>query len=76
MSEICASFSCLKDFDWSLRLTLSSDKISGLRKPLLLLKIDTVGPDGGKVERIVEMNEEELNHLLARLKEAQEVLKR
>ena len=66
-----ASYSHLKDFDWSLRLVLSSDKLSGLRRPLLMLKLDVVGADGVKQEKLVELSEAELDVLLAKLKKAQ-----
>jgi hypothetical protein len=71
-----ASYSHLKDFDWSLRLVLSSDKLSGLRRPLLMLKLDVVGADGVKQEKLVELSEAELDVLLAKLKKAQSLVVR
>jgi hypothetical protein len=71
-----ASYSHLKDFDWSLRLVLSSDKLSGLRRPLLMLKLDVVGADGDKQEKLVELSEAELDVLLAKLKKAQSLVVR
>lgn len=71
-----ASYSHLKDFDWSLRLVLSSDKLSGLRRPLLMLKLDVVGADGVKQEKLLELSEAELDVLLAKLKKAQSLVVR
>lgn len=71
-----ASYAHLCDFDWSVRLVLSSDKLSGLRKPLLLLKLDTVAADGSKSEKLVELNEEELDAFMASLKKVQGLVHR
>ena len=66
----------LKDFDWSVRVVMSSDKLSGLRKPLLQLKLDTVNADGSKTEKLVELNETELDELLETLKRVQSLVVR
>jgi hypothetical protein len=71
-----ASYATLKDFDWSLRLVLSSSTLSGLRQPLLLLKIDKILPDGSIEERLVELDEAELDMLLGTLRAAQKQLVR
>jgi COMM domain len=71
-----ASYAHLKDFDWSLRLVLSSDKLSGLRRPLLMIKLDIVDADGAKQERLVELSEAELEILLTKLKKAQSLVVR
>ncbi len=52
---------------------LSSDKLSGLRKPMLQLKLDTVSAGAKVTENLVELNLEELKSLLASLKAAQQV---
>ena len=54
-------------------MVLSSDKISGLRKPLLMLKLQTLTPDNKQEESLVEMDAEELAKLLKSLKAAQKV---
>lgn len=51
---------------------MSSDKISGLRKPLVQLKLDTVA-GGNLKENVVEMDIKELKMLLNSLKSAQAV---
>ena len=71
-----ASYSYLKDFDWSLRLVLSSERLSGLRKPLLMLKLDTVLPDGSLQEKLIEMDADELDRLIVKLTAVQAVLRR
>lgn len=70
------SYGYLKDFDWSVRLVLSSSKLSALRKPLLLLKLDTVRPDGSKEEKLLELSESELDTLLDKLKTVQSLVHR
>lgn len=64
----------LVDFDWSLKLALSSDKISGLRKPLVQLKLDTANPTGQTESTLLELDAEELNSLLKALTAAQKVI--
>ncbi len=66
-----ASYATLQDFDWSLRLVLSSSKLSGLRKPLLMLKLEKTLPNGSVEERLLELDEAELDRLLESLKSAQ-----
>ena len=75
-SGLAASYATLKDFDWSLRLVLSSSKLSGLRQPLLMLKLDKILPDGTIEERLLELDESELNTLLSSLRAAQKQLVR
>lgn len=67
------AYAYLKDFDWSMRVALSSDKLSELGKPLLQLRLDTSCGDGRLKETLVEMDLSELNLLIKRLKEAQAV---
>jgi hypothetical protein len=74
-SQMGSSYARLKDFDWSLRLVLSSNKVSGLRQPLLQLKLDRELPDGVLDENLIEMDEHELDNLIASLKEARAALK-
>ncbi|RYH20721.1 hypothetical protein EON65_22600 [archaeon] len=64
----------LVDFDWSLKLALSSDKISGLRKPLVQLKLDTATPTGQSDSTLLELDYAELNGLLKTLTAAQKVI--
>jgi hypothetical protein len=66
-----ASYATLQDFDWSLRLVLSSSKLSGLRKPLLMVKLEKTLPNGTVEERLLELDEAELDKLLESLKSAQ-----
>ena len=68
------TFNQLSGFDWSMRLAISSDKISGVRKPLLLLKLEVGTPDGGKQEQLVELDNAELTNLLKTLRQAQKVV--
>ncbi|XP_027755629.1 COMM domain-containing protein 8 isoform X3 [Empidonax traillii] len=59
----------LQDFDWQLKLALSSDKISMLQMPLLNLDLDV--RENGKIKPIsIEMNKEELQNLINALEAA------
>ena len=68
-----SSYSWLKDFDWSVRLVLSTDTISTLRKPLLMLRFEANLPDGSTKTQILELTTDELKGFLDSLKAAQKV---
>ncbi|KAJ1402957.1 hypothetical protein B484DRAFT_457631 [Ochromonadaceae sp. CCMP2298] len=77
MSGNDASYGTLRDFDWSMRMVLSSDRLSGLGKPLLQLKLDTTTSAEGVVkEHLVEMDLQELDRLLNGLESAQAAAQR
>ncbi|XP_048365461.1 COMM domain-containing protein 8 [Sphaerodactylus townsendi] len=63
----------LQDFDWQLKLALSSDKLSLLQIPLLNLDLD-VSESGDTKQYSVEMNKEELQNLLSALEAANKVV--
>ena len=67
------SYRKLRDFDWSMRLALSSDKSSGIQQPLLQLQLDIQAANGTMTERLIELDSEELNSLLSDLKAAEAV---
>ncbi len=67
------SYSWLDDFDWSLRMVMSSDKLSDLHKPLLMLSLETTNANGEKTTQLVELTAEELKHLIDKLKTVQKV---
>ncbi|XP_019336744.1 COMM domain-containing protein 8 isoform X2 [Alligator mississippiensis] len=59
----------LQDFDWQLKLALSSDKISMLQIPLLNLDLDV--RENGEIKPVsIEMNKEELQNLINALEAA------
>lgn len=60
----------LQDFDWSLRMVLSSSSASSMRKPLLLLRLHSRAADGSQEETTIEMDAAELDTLLRGLEEA------
>ncbi|XP_060155281.1 COMM domain-containing protein 8 isoform X2 [Globicephala melas] len=63
------SSSQLQDFDWQLKLALSSDKIATLQMPLLNLHLDV--KENGEVKPYsVEMSKEELQNLINSLEAA------
>ncbi|NXG47109.1 COMD8 protein, partial [Psilopogon haemacephalus] len=62
----------LQDFDWQLKLALSSDKISMLQVPLLNLDLDV--RENGELKPVsIEMNKEELQSLISALEAANKV---
>ncbi|XP_036065812.1 COMM domain-containing protein 8 isoform X1 [Oryzias melastigma] len=69
----CMSSAVLQDFDWNLKLALSSDKISSLNTPLLSLSLD-VRENGALRPVAVEMNKEELSALISSLEAANKVM--
>ncbi|XP_030347305.1 COMM domain-containing protein 8 isoform X2 [Strigops habroptila] len=63
----------LQDFDWQLKLALSSDKISVLQMPLLNLDLDV--RENGEIKPVsIEMNKEELQNLINTLEAANKVV--
>ncbi|CAB1331041.1 unnamed protein product [Coregonus sp. 'balchen'] len=66
------SNSTLQDFDWQIKLALSSDKISSLQT-LLNLSLD-VKENGALKPLSVEMNREELQTLISSLEAANKVV--
>ena len=69
------SYSWLDDFDWSLRMVMSSDKLSDLHKPLLMLSLETTNANGEKSSQLLELTTEELKYLIGKLKTVQKVNK-
>ena len=65
----------LTDFDWSLRLVLASDKLSHVRKPIVLLKLFLSNADGStRRDLIFELDKPELDKLLGDCSEINTVL--
>ncbi|XP_044274162.1 COMM domain-containing protein 8 isoform X2 [Varanus komodoensis] len=70
-NAICSSQ--LLDFDWQLKLALSSDKLSMLQMPLLNLDLDLT--ENGDIKLFsIEMNKEELQNLINALEAANKVV--
>uniref|UniRef100_A0A8C5MNB6 COMM domain containing 8 n=1 Tax=Leptobrachium leishanense TaxID=445787 RepID=A0A8C5MNB6_9ANUR len=71
--KVCAmSSSYLQDFDWQLKLALSSDKLSTLQMPLVNLDLD-IAEDGVVKPVSIELNKEELQNLINSLEAANKV---
>ncbi|KAL6105049.1 commd8 [Pungitius sinensis] len=67
------SSAALQDFDWQLKLAVSSDKSSSLHTPLLSLSLDV--RDNTALQSVtMEMNREELNTLISSLEAANKVV--
>lgn len=63
----------LRDFNWQLKLALSSDKLSALNTPLLNLSLD-LKENGIQRSVNIEMNKEELQTLISALEAANKVV--
>ncbi|KAM9331330.1 COMM domain-containing protein 8 [Gastrophryne carolinensis] len=74
LQRVCAmSSSYLQDFDWQLKLAMSSDKLSTLQLPLVNLDLDIV--KNGAIEPVsIEMNKKELQNLINSLEAANKVV--
>ncbi|XP_060728182.1 COMM domain-containing protein 8 isoform X1 [Tachysurus vachellii] len=70
-NRICSTQ--LDDFNWQLKLALSSDKLSSLNTPLLNLCLDLT-ENGIQRGVTIEMNKEELNTLITTLEAANKVI--
>eukprot|EP01117_Protostelium_nocturnum_P005253 TRINITY_DN190_c0_g1_i1.p1 TRINITY_DN190_c0_g1~~TRINITY_DN190_c0_g1_i1.p1 ORF type:complete len:187 (-),score=47.80 TRINITY_DN190_c0_g1_i1:163-723(-) len=67
--------SYLRDFDWKVYLTLSSDKISTLRDPLLLLNLALQNNDKKGIDQIlIELPKDSLQSFIHSLEEINEVV--
>lgn len=55
----------LADFDWSLRLALSSENVSKLRETVLILTLYVNDLNGGKREHVMELTKETCGKLLS-----------
>jgi len=67
------SSSQLLDFDWKLHLISSSDKISTVQEPVLLLNL-TVENSGKKEDVLVELSKEDLDSLLSSFSNVNEAI--
>ncbi|KAI7805618.1 COMM domain-containing protein 8 [Triplophysa rosa] len=63
----------LQDFNWQIKLALSSDKLSALNTPLLNLSLD-LKDSGTQRSTNIEMNKEELQTLISALEAANKVV--
>jgi hypothetical protein len=54
----------LVDFDYSVRLALSSNSLSTMKKPLLLLDLTLKHVDGTTKNKVLELSESDLDLLL------------
>lgn len=66
----------LVDFDWSLRLVLSSQHLSTMRKPILMVDLTLQYADGSTKTSCVELNQADLDKMLQGLAAADEVIDR
>ena len=64
----------LVDFDWSLRLVLSSQHLSSMRKPILLVDLDLKYANGTSRHQILELAEQDLDKVLNSFASVEKVL--
>jgi len=74
-------FPLLKDFDWSIRVVLSSDSMNSLRIPVMLLhltlkKDHSNNSNNGITELTLELTKNELDHLLNNCRHIQQVVQK
>ncbi|CAH1798389.1 unnamed protein product, partial [Owenia fusiformis] len=63
----------LTDFDWQLKLAMSSDKIASVKQPLV--SVDLTLQEKGKTKNIaVELNKEDLQNMIASLEKANKTI--
>ncbi|XP_071125455.1 COMM domain-containing protein 8-like [Mytilus edulis] len=63
----------LTDFDWQVKLALSSDKIASVQEPITSLDLDVQSQQGQQVHSI-ELNREDLKKLITSLEGANKVV--
>ncbi|KAL5499894.1 hypothetical protein EMCRGX_G011362 [Ephydatia muelleri] len=63
----------LSDFDWKLKLVMSSDKLGSIQRPVLDLDLD-ISEGGEKRREQLELTQEELEALLSSLDAANKVV--
>ncbi|XP_040190928.1 COMM domain-containing protein 8 [Rana temporaria] len=74
LQKVCGmSSSYLQDFDWQLKLAMSSDKLSTLQMPLVNLDLDIV-KNRTMTPISIELNKEELQNLINSLEAANKVV--
>nr|XP_058952180.1 COMM domain-containing protein 8-like [Pocillopora verrucosa] len=67
------SNSYLKDFDWKVKMTMSSDKLASVKEPTVTLDFDV--NESGKDRNVsVELSKEELDNLISSLDAANKVV--
>ena len=67
------SYAHLDEFDWSLRVAMSSSSLSSMRKPILLLKLSLKRPGGEVESHVVELPKDALDGLIASMEGANKV---
>lgn len=70
---IVISSTQLQDFNWQIKLALSSDKLSALNTPLLNLSLD-LKDNGTQRSTNIELNKDELQTLISALEAANKVV--
>ena len=74
LDELLLGGTTLRDFDWSCRLVLSSNRFSTMRVPVLLLKLSLEKPGGEMEDVVMELEREKLDAVLEKLAGAHQVL--
>lgn len=64
----------LTDFDWSLRMIISSDRLSKMRQPVLLLTTYINNADGEPKQIVMELTKEKLRQVLIEFSSISEAL--
>eukprot|EP00039_Didymoeca_costata_P018238 m.332689 g.332689 ORF g.332689 m.332689 type:complete len:183 (+) comp16990_c0_seq1:161-709(+) len=76
MQETCKiGCSYLKDFDWNVKLAVSSDTTTNLDEPLLHFSLKVAHPDSSEEDVRMELSKHELRALIAKMEKANEALR-
>ncbi|GMI35441.1 hypothetical protein TrCOL_g6366 [Triparma columacea] len=62
----------LKDFDYSVNVSVSSDKVLSMRTPSVSLSLTLSDPDGTSRQEVVEMNRDELEKVLKEMQKIED----
>ncbi|XP_074656501.1 COMM domain-containing protein 8-like [Tubulanus polymorphus] len=73
-NTVAISHRSLKDFDWKVKLVMSSSKLVNVNEPLCNLDSYTLDTDGCKDVTSVELDANELRGLIAKLENAHKVV--
>ena len=73
LASSCLTENRLTDFDWQVKLVMSSDKVSNIQEPVVAVNLALQSSDGSSRNRTIEMSKEGLQKLLTSIEAANKV---
>ena len=73
LASSCLTENRLTDFDWQVKLVMSSDKVSNIQEPVVSVNLALQSSDGSSRNRTLEMSKEGLQKLLTSIEAANKV---